>query len=62
MVCATSGMKVADLAELVRHRGGDPRHMLRVMRCGRRLGVRWSVHERDGFLKLTYLGGGVHAA
>lgn len=59
MMCATSGILVQDLVKWVRQQGGDSRRILRIVRSGSRHDVRWKVDEHNGFLKITYLGGGV---
>ena len=60
MLCATKGMMIDDLVRWVRQQGADPRRILRIMRSGNRYDVRWLVDEQNGFLKLSYQGGGVH--
>lgn len=61
MMCATEGIMIEDLVKWVRRQGGDPGRILRIMRSGQRFDVRWLVDESNGFLRITYQGGGVHA-
>jgi len=61
MLCATKGAMIEDLIKWVKQQGGDPRRILRIMRSGKRYDVRWLVDEQNGFLKITYQGGGIHA-
>ena len=58
MMCATRGMMIPEVVSLVKREGGDAHRVLRVLRSGELLGVRWRVDEENGFLKLTYVSGG----
>ena len=53
MLCATDGISVEDLIEWVKRQGGDPVRVLRVMRSCSLNGVRWSLDDRNGFLKIS---------
>jgi hypothetical protein len=59
MMCATKGVMITDLVKWVKQQGGEPRRVLRIMRSGHYLDVRWQVDEQNGFLRITYQGGGV---
>jgi hypothetical protein len=53
MLCATTGISIEDLIVWVKQQGGDSRRILKIMRRGELNGVRWTVDERNGFLKIT---------
>jgi hypothetical protein len=59
MACATKGMLIPEIVTMVKREGGNSHRVLRVLRSGELLGVRWRVDEANGFLKLTYISGGV---
>jgi hypothetical protein len=57
MMCATKGVMIKDLVRWVEKQGGEPHRVLRIMRSGHYLNVRWLVDEQNGFLKITYRDG-----